>query len=240
MDDVVVTLKQMLGGGGDNHVHCWLQSQMMFFVCDWNRCYHGWGVGGDTHVHCWLQSQMMFFVCDWNRCYHGWGVGGDTHVRCWLQSQMMFFVCDWNKGYHGWVVGGIITFIVDCNHRWCFSCAIETDVIMGGGVGGDTHVRCWLQSQMMFFVCDWNRCYHGWGVGGIITFIVGCTHRWCFSCAIETDVKVVTPVPQRGKSVAASLFWVRTGGIIFWTLSTSWIKILRWLENGLMMQKQKH
>ena len=54
-----------------------------------------------------------------------------------------------------------MTLVVDCKHTGCFSCYVETDVIMGG-----------------------------WGGGGgeVMTLVVDCKHTGCFSCYVEIDV----------------------------------------------------
>ena len=71
----------------------------------------------------------------------------------------------------GWG-GGIFSFVVDCkqtgcssvqmcvvtnyNQSWCSSVDdhIVTGGGFGGGVGGDIFVRCWLQTDRMFFGTD--------------------------------------------------------------------------------------
>ena len=36
---------------------------------------------------------------------------------------------------HGGGGGEVMTLVVDCKHKECFSCYVEIDVIMGGGGG---------------------------------------------------------------------------------------------------------
>ena len=102
----------------------------------------------------------------------------------------MFFVLRWNRCYQ-WK--GLMTLVVDCKHTGCFSCYVETNVIMGGwgGWGGGNDVGCWLQTYRMFLVLRWNRCYHGgggWGGWEVMTLVVDCKHRGCFSCYVESLV----------------------------------------------------
>ena len=126
-----------------------------------------------------------------------------THVRCWLPRQMMLvrnnsvllIVLAWGGG--GW--GGIFSFVVDCkqtgfssvqmcvvtnyNQSWCSSVDdshCDRGGFWGGGWGGDIFVRCWLQTDRMFFGTDvccnklqpklmffggWSHCDRG-GFGG--------------------------------------------------------------------------
>ena len=70
----------------------------------------------------------------------------------------------WRHECYHWGGTGMMTFVVDCKQRQCFSsCYDEMSVIMGGVAQGWWRPLLIPNKNIMFFVLWWNERCRGWG-----------------------------------------------------------------------------
>ena len=124
---------------------------------------------GDDEMCVIMGGGLMTFVVI---CKQGWCSSVDVEVV-------------WRGG--GGEGGGLMTFVVICKQGWCSAVDVEVVWRGGGGEGGANHVRCCLQTKMMFLGGCWNSLLLAnkddvlrW----MLKFVVACKQRWCSLVAV--------------------------------------------------------
>ena len=181
-----------------------------------------------THTWCYATARSSA-TSTHTWCYAGVGWGGVgmltfivtcTHTWCYATARSSATSTHtWCYAGVGWGGVGMLTFIVTCTHtmmlRHCtFFCNFHTYVMLrwgGVGWGGDVNVHCHLHTyddatplHVRLQLPHIRDATLGWGGVGMLTFIVTCTHTWCYATARSSATSTHTWCYATARSSATS------------------------------------